>query len=220
MRLSTPQVETRSLALAACVFLAVAVFASVLIAPRNALKARGSAPLPIHSLGKRPVLQIELAWSEQDLMKVFQPGDTKANLHDANVGNNLDTFLFIPSYTGLLLTLGLLIARSPRLSAQWPLFIALLLTPAIAICDWGENWGIARAIHHIEVQGKPEAGDALRISTPSLAKWTLTMVVCAVFGMEAFYTRNWKWFPAAVALILLSLGIAFVLCSYARERWG
>jgi hypothetical protein len=220
MRLFTPQIETRYLTFAAVGFLVLAIFAMVLIAPHNALKARGPEPLPIHSLGKQPVLQIELAWTEQDLLKIFRPGNTKVNLYDANVGNHWDTFLFIPSYTGLLITVGLLIARSPRLSGQWPLFIALLLTPAIAICDWRENWGIARAIHHMEVQGRPEPGDALRISTPSLIKWTLTMAVCALFGMEALYTRNWKWFPVAGVFILLSVGIAFVLCSYARERWG
>jgi hypothetical protein len=216
----TSQIETRYLAFAAVVFLAMAIFANVLIAPHNALKSRGPAPLPIHSLRKAPVLQIELAWNEQDLMKVFQPGCTEANLHDANVGNYLDTFLFIPSYTGLLITVGLLIARSPRLNGHWPLFLALLLAPAIAIFDLSENLRISRVIHHIEVQGKPEPGDALRISTPSLAKWTLTMAICAVFAMEAFYTRNWKWFPVAGVFILLSLGIAFVLYAYARERWG
>jgi hypothetical protein len=115
------------------------------------------------SLGNYPVLQIELARSERDLVEIFRPGDTKANLHDADVGNNVDTFLFIPSYTGLLVTLGLLLGRSPRLSGHWPLLIALLLVPVIAIGDWGENWGIARALNDIQVQGSPEPGDALRI---------------------------------------------------------
>jgi hypothetical protein len=214
------QVETRSLAYAACGFMALAFLAILLIAPHNALKERGSAQLPMYSLGDRPVLQIELARSEADLMQIFLPGNIKANLRDAAVGNNLDTFLFIPSYTGLLFTLSLLLSRFIRPSGHDALLIAaILLVPMIAICDWSENWGITRAIHHIEAQGRPEAGDAVRISNPSLVKWTLTMLVLAVLGVEALYASNWKWFLLAAALILLSSWIAFVLCTYARERW-
>jgi hypothetical protein len=188
--------------------------------PCNALRTRGSAKLPMRSLGGYPVLQIELARSESDLREIFQRGDTQKNLQDAAMGNNLDTFLFIPSYTGLLVLLGLLLRRSPRLIGHWPLLVALLLVPVITICDWGENWGIARAIHHMGVQGGPEPEDALKISTPSLVKWITTLIVLAAFGLEAFYTRNWKWFPLAGAFVCSSLGIAFVLCSYARERWN
>ncbi len=165
-------------------------------------------------------MQIELAWTEADLMKIFSPGDIKANLRDARAGNNFDTYLFIPAYMGFLISLGLLLGRFTRLSSAIPLLIVILIVPIISICDWSENFGIARAIHHIEVHGNPDVGDAVRISSPSLIKWTLTAVVLAAFGIEAFYTVNWKWFPLAAALVFLSLWIAFVLCSYARERWA
>ncbi len=218
--LFSQQLETRSLAYVAGGLMALAFLAMLLIAPRNALKGRGSAQLPMHSLGNRPVLQIELARTEADLMQIFLVGNIQANLHDAAVGNNLDTFLFIPSYTGLLFTLCLLLSRFTRPSGHGSLLIAaILLVRVIAICDWSENWGITRAIHHIEAQGSPEAGDAVRISNPSLVKWTLTMLVLAVLGVEALYASNWKWFPLAAALILLSSWIAFVLSTYARERW-
>jgi hypothetical protein len=219
--LFSQQIETRTIAYAAWGFVALAFLAMLLIAPRNALKGRGSAKLPMRSLGEKPVLQIELARSEADLMQIFLVGNVEENLHDAAVGNNLDTFLFIPSYTGLLFMLCLLLSRFTRTSGHGPLLIAaVLLVPMIAICDWSENRGITRAIHHIEAQGSPEARDAIRISNPSLVKWTLTVLVLAVLGVEALYTNNWKWFPLAATLILLSSWIAFVLFAYARERWG
>lgn len=214
------QIETRVLVYVALGSLAIALLAAFLIAPLNAMKARGSARLPIRSLGRKPVLQIELAWSDADLMKIFSPGDIEANLRDAKAGNNLDTFLFIPSYSCLLIALGLLLSRFTRFSSPKLLLIIVLLVPIIAICDWSENFGIARAIEHIEAHRSPNDGDAVKISCPSLMKWILTVVVLGAFGIEAFYTNSWKWFPLATAFVLLSLRIASVLCFYARERWS
>lgn len=214
------RIGTRHLAYAACAFFALAILSMLFIMPRNALKARGAAKLPMRSLGNRPVLQIELARSEADLAQIFLPGNTEANLSDASVGNNLDTFLFIPAYTGFLISLGLLLARNPRIRIHRALLLITLLVPIIAVFDWAENWGIERTIHHIETQGSPQSGDASSISTPSLAKWILTMLILAVFGVEAFYTASWRWFPVGTVLLLLSLWIAIILSAYARERWA
>src|ERR1700742_2790020 len=53
--------EARYLVYLACSFAALVVLSARLIAPRNALKARGVADFPMRSLGEKPILQIELA---------------------------------------------------------------------------------------------------------------------------------------------------------------
>jgi hypothetical protein len=211
--------KTRYLVLAFAGFLLLAIIASRLIGPANAMKGRGTAPLPIASLGDRPVLQIELAWKEAQLEQIFLGGDKKANFHDASVGNTLDTLLFIPAYAGALITLGLMICRATKLRGPVP-YLILLLVPAIACCDWSENWGVSNTIHHMETQGKPDAGDAVRISTPSLIKWALTALVLAALGIEAFYTGSAKWWPVTVISAFIATWIGAVLSCYAKERWG
>jgi hypothetical protein len=215
-----PQIRTRYLAYLAFGFLGLGILTSILIAPYNALPGRGTEKLPMHSLGQKPILQIELSRNESDLAHILQRGDTSANLRDAMIGNNLDTFLFIPSYTGLLLCLTLLLSRFTKFTSPALPLAVLRRVPIIALSDWTENWGIARTIHHIKSEGAPTAGDALRISTPSLVKWTLTAIVLMVLGVEALYVRSWKWVPLAAVLIPLGSWIAVILSSYARERWG
>lgn len=215
-----PQFSTRFLGYLAIGFLGLGILSSVLIAPYNALPGRGTERLPMHSLGQKPILQIELSRNEPDLAFILQCGDTRANLRDAMIGNNLDTFLFIPSYTGLLLCLALLLSRFTKLTSPALPLAVLLLVPIIALSDWTENFGIARTIHHVESESAPSAGDALRISTPSLIKWTLTAVVLIVLGVEALYVRSLKWVPLAAVLIFVGAWIAVILSSYGRERWG
>jgi len=173
------------------------------------------------SLGK-PILQLELARNEDDIRAILMKGDKPRNLADARAGNLLDTWLFIPGYAGLLLTLGLLLARGTCRDSL--LIAALVLVPVIAIADWTENAGIERAIEHIAPDhGEPHPGDAHRISTPSIVKWTLIAVVLLWYGVAGVISvPSWyaAW-PGVIATIALIAGFAEArqLAGYFRERF-
>src|SRR5215469_13991224 len=105
-------IPTRALAIAAVALLALQVVALILMDPYNRLTGRGDAPLPMHRLGNAPIIQIELARSEDDLRAIFLAGDVARNLRDARMGNDLDTFLYIPAYTGFFIVLGVILRRA------------------------------------------------------------------------------------------------------------
>ena len=68
--------STRDLVVAALLLFAFsACVALFLLEPRNRLDGRHSAPLPIQSLGNRPILQLELARSETDIVAILGEGD-------------------------------------------------------------------------------------------------------------------------------------------------
>src|SRR2546430_5794389 len=98
----------RVLVLAAIVLLLLAgLINALLLKPHNSLPGRGAKPLPIPNLVGGPVVQLELARSEQDIRDILMVGNTAQNVSDARAGNKYDTFLFIPAYSALLLVLAL-----------------------------------------------------------------------------------------------------------------
>jgi len=141
-------------------------------------------------LGDAPILQVELARNEDDLRAVFMAGDIAQNLRDARSGNLLDSFLFIPGYAGFLLAAGLLLAGADSQRFRVALLAALFVIPVIAICDWVENLGIANTLDHIERDHMPHAGDALRISGPSMIKWALLAAVLIIYGLTSRWGKN------------------------------
>jgi hypothetical protein len=149
------------------------VVVGALLGRFNRLPSRGNAPLPIRSLGNQPIIQIELARSEDDLRAVLSAGNRAANLRDVRTGNRIDSFLFIPAYAGLLTAFGVLLRRHSAARLRAFVVTALLLVPVIAVCDWVENGGISQTLDHFETSAGPHAGDAARIAYPSLAKWLL-----------------------------------------------
>jgi hypothetical protein len=219
------KVSEESLAICAGVFLLLAVVAGTLIAPYNRLAGRGKARLPISSLSQKPILQIELARQDLDLVDILAPGDTKRNLHDARVGNDLDTFFFIPAYTGLLLSVGLLLLRSDQRWQKLKL-VGAVAVPVAAVCDWLENAGITATLDHFGSNGAPLPGDAMHISRPSLVKWTLLSIILSIYGICAL--RNlipWRWARLGMAAIgvggtLLGAWIAVMLTRYALAMNG
>jgi hypothetical protein len=181
----------------------------------------------MHSLDRHTILQIELVRDESALEQIFSPRDkpitpeqVSANLHDAMAANDLDTFLFIPSYTGLFIVLSIVVGRFSQLrtAGRLSIFISVLAV-ATAFCDWSENRGIAVAIRHIQAHGVPETGDAHRISNPSLAKWSFTILVLALSGVAALATKRWWGVGLGVSLIILCLLTATGLYEYVAERW-
>jgi len=213
-------ISTRVLAIAAITLLLLQAVALVLMEPYNRLSGRGSAALPMHKLGDTPIYQIELARNEDDLRAIFLAGDVARNLSDARAGNNLDTFLYIPAYIGFLIILGLILRRVDPKWAGILFLCAVVVAPVVAVSDWTENFGIARALDHFERDGGPHLGDAMRIATPSIIKWTLVTAVLLVYGVCAI--RKPRLWRIAVAVLTLGLGGSFavMLARYAAVRLG
>jgi len=231
--------SARLFAFCAIGFLVLLVVGTALIAPHNKLPGRGDAPLPIETLPNMPVLQIELARKEDDLVDVLTKGNLSHNLEvlptenqsrnfkDARIGNDLDTFLFIPAYAGLRMSLGLMRARGDE---QWRVLLllaALVAAPMAVGCDWAENAGISATLHHFEEPGHiPHPGDALRISTPSFIKWMTLAAVLLIYGIAGFrQIRKQSWALAGTAVIAVAgtgLGavLLYTLIQYGWKRWG
>jgi hypothetical protein len=215
-----PFLPTRALVIASILLFAAAVIGTMLIGPYNRLSGRGEAKLPMNSLGDRPILQVELARSEDDIRAVLITGDSRANLHDATIGNRLDTFLFIPAYAGFLFTIGVLLTRADPRRASLLSLLALVVVPIIALGDWTENYGIAGTIDHIAQTGAPQAGDALRISSPSLVKWTLLALTLLAYGGIALrISKAWS-IPLGILLLGVGLSLSITLVNYLLERFS
>ena len=213
-------ISRTALWICAAVSIAVVVLGAILIRPRNRLACRNGAPLPISVLGDAPILQVELARNEDDLRAIFMVGDIAQNVRDARAGNLLDSFLFIPGYAGFLLAAGLLLAGADSQPYRVALLVALLAIPIIAICDWVENLGIAHTLDHIEHDHMPHAGDALRISGPSMVKWALLAAVLVIYGLTAAGARM-GWLVASFGILQLIVGAAITiqLIRYFRVRF-
>jgi hypothetical protein len=201
-------------------FLILTAVVGAMLGQFNRLPARGSAPLPIRSLGNQPILQIELPRDEADLRAVLSTGDLAANVRDARAGNRIDSSLFIPAYASLLAAIGVLLRRHSAARLRAIVLAALLMVPLIAVCDWVENEGISQTLDHFERSGAPHAGDAARIAYPSLAKWLLLSIVLLVFGIAAIVQPPvWRQGVGVLLLVLETL-MTFTLARYALERWS
>ena len=214
----------RFLAIVALFFLVLVVVGGVLISPHNRLSGRGRATLPMKSLGHNPILQIELARNESDLVQVLATGDLVRNLRDADVGNKVDTYLFIPAYAGLLITIGLLIAGGAQNWSRGFVLLAVVAVPVAAICDWTENAGISACLNHFKQDGRPHPGDAVRICRPSLVKWILLAIILLIYGLAVFRIlaagRSALSGMALIAVISTFLGcyLVFTIVRYLSER--
>lgn len=217
---SLASISTSKLLFLAGICLVGAVIGGLLISPHNRLPGRHGARLPMPVLGDAPILQVELARNNDDLRRVLMVGDVEENLKDATAGNRYDTFLFIPAYTGLLFAIGMLLSRTGSRLARTVFLLAVLAVPAIAVCDWMENYGISEAIQHISADGGPHDGDAVRISTPSFVKWVLISVVLLIYGVAAASKAQWWRLALSVVLLVAGSALAIKLGRYAWLRWS
>lgn len=215
----------RTLQCSAAAFFFLLLLGAILIGPHNQLSCRGNAPLPLSSLGARPILQVELAWKAYQLDCVLTPGNPVRNVADARTGNNLDTFLFIPAYAGFLISLGLILARQDPSGRGVLRVVALVVVPVAAICDWMENHGIAVVLNKLDNHVKLADSDAVRISTPSLLKWSLLAFLLLYYGftgVREIRHRNRKSVSfGVVSALVLAAGslLAYMLAHYGLERW-
>jgi hypothetical protein len=181
---------------------------AILTTVYNRLRGRGKAPLPVKILPEKPILQVELAWKAEQLKKVLCEGDSERNIKDARIGNNLDTFLFIPSYLVLSASVGLILAQGDRRWRSLLVILALVAVPFAAICDWVENSGITRVLDKLKNNLSLDDHDATRISTPSFIKWTTLGFVLLIYGVTAL-RRPMLWHRDPACLIAW-LGFLFL----------
>lgn len=192
----------------------------LLLRPHNSLPCRGNAPLPLCSVQGPPVLQLELAWRDDDIVKILapEPATLQRNIDDARAGNRIDTLLFVPTYALLLVALGGLAATRGRGFDRWFVAIASLAV-VIAAADWAENYGITQALDHLQT-GAVHSGDARAISNPALVKWFLLPVVLLLISVQLFKTLSLGPSALGLATLLLAAAIGYGLAQYARERFG
>jgi hypothetical protein len=202
---------------AAVLLIAALTIGRILIKPRNSLRGRGDAPLPMKSLGTAPVLQLELVRKDQDISAILTKGDVRANVADARAGNWIDTWLFIPLYASSLLLMGTFLTRG---ETRWPealLWFSILAVCTIAICDWTENAGIERTLRHIEANNVPQAGDAKAIALPSRIKWILLAVVLLMYAISALLQPGLGLKLFGLVLLAAAGNLIRMLVAYFQE---
>jgi hypothetical protein len=190
-----------------------------LLRPHNDFPARGDAALPLPAVRGPAILKLELAWRDEDVTQILAPAaDPEAirrTIADARAGNWADTWLYVPSYSLLLITLGALGAAAGR-SNRW-LTAIVIGAVIVAVGDWLENLGISRALDHPE-SGGIRPGDARAISNPALVKWIMLPVVLGLISTQLFTARRWWTVALGTVSLALALYITFALSAYARER--
>jgi len=127
--------SVKALEIAPAAFLVLLLVGAALLGPHNKLPGRGNAPPPMKSLGKMPILQVELAGDAKDLDQVLTPGDLERNINDAPKGKNFDTFLFIPASSGLLVFVCLIAANGDGRGHAMRIPVNLASVPLAAARD-------------------------------------------------------------------------------------
>jgi len=203
------------------IFLVLTVIGMVWISPYNRLPSRENAPLPLKSLGDRPILQLELGRRDSDLASILSVGNKPSVLREASRGNEIDTSFFIPAYAGLLICSGLLLASTDHRWRAVLAFTAVAIVPIAAVCDWVENAGISKAIHHFETGNAAHPGDAMRISRPSQVKWALLTLALFVYGVAAVrqLTRLHRINAESICVAVGGIGLGLLLSLMLSRYW-
>lgn len=217
-----PGIRTTWLGAGGCALAVAATIAVIALGGYNRLPGRDAAvPLPMKSLGSRPVLQLELARGDADVAAILATRDDAARtrlVQNLRNGTWLDSLYLIPAYTLLLAALALLIQRGGKITSRKIFITTLWAIAAIALCDALENWGIAHVASLLD-HNEPLTGVAWRIASPALVKWILLAVVLTVLGALALMHSGWR----LVAGALLSVAgpmTAVQLVRYFAERFG
>jgi hypothetical protein len=126
--------------------------------------------------------------------------------------------LFIPGYAGFLVIIDVLLARDEERVGRILTLAACVAVLIAAACDWAENYGISKTLDHIEHVGRPEPGDAKRISIPSVIKWSLLAGTMLFFGFTAVRRRaEWERFVLGAVFAVLGVGTVSMLGQYASQ---
>jgi len=169
-------------------------------------------------LPDKPVLQLELGRTDagisQILVTALDKKQTDANIKNARAGNNLDTFIFIPAYSLVLVSIGLLLYRT--IIWRTLALATVFAVPIVSCSDWTENLGIAQTLHHLESDASVHHGDALRIADPSTVKWTLLLLILCVYSVHALRIGRIGWVALGLSLIGGIYFIASFLLPYSH----
>jgi len=181
------------------------------IAPHNSVSSRLAKPrLPISSLPRLPVMQLEFVRGAEDGRAILQVGTDaeEKNVAAVKTGNDLDTRHLIPRYAVLLVLLSLLIAQGSKSIGDLVFLAALLATAVIASADLLENSGIARILAAPADDDMTDRA-AVMVSAAAFVKWTLLGLLLIYLGVVAWLGQSWRrWLmPVLFAVGLLLLAI-------------
>ena len=181
------------------------------IAPHNSVSSRLAKPrLPISSLPRLPVMQLEFVRGAEDGRAILQVGTDaeEKNVAAVKTGNDLDTRHLIPA---LRRAVGPPVAAHPQGSksiGDLVFLAALLATAVIASADLLENSGIARILAAPADDDMTDRA-AVLVSAAAFVKWTLLGLLLIYLGVVAWLGQSWRrWLmPVLFAVGLLLLAI-------------
>jgi hypothetical protein len=190
----------------------------VSIAPHNQMKGIArTSPLPIATLPKGPVMQLAFARNQHDIATILHVGEQTQQdaIKAVATGNFRDTVVLVPGYTLLLIALTLLIARASGPAGMSVFGAGLVLTMALALADFAENYGIATALSAAQ-HGHPMSDAARRVMVAAaFSKWTLLTLIGIGLGVASALHHR-KWGRRLVAPLLLAASIV-MLATVARH---
>lgn len=198
------------------IWLTLAVGAS--IEPFNEMPKR-TTRLPIESLPRKPVLQLEFARGSADVETILEVGrETQArNVSDVRRGNELDTWRLIPSYTLLFILLSLLVGQGSQRIGLRVFLAGAAVALIIAGFDWRENSGITRLLDS-PADPSITSEAAARVAHSAFFKWVLIGFFFIALGVAAYLQQTWRRFLAPV-LFLAGVWVLAPIWRHAVDRW-
>jgi hypothetical protein len=164
------------------------------IGPHNRMPSRlEKPPLPIASLPRRPVMQLEFVRGPEDVRAILQVGSASQakNIEHLRTGNDLDTRHLIPRYAILLIVLSLLVAQGSKTIGDLVFLGGVVAAVLIAGADLVENSGIERILNSPEVD-RVTAQASLVVSAAAFVKWTLLGLLSIYLGVVVALSQTWR----------------------------
>jgi hypothetical protein len=188
------------------------------IEPFNRMSAR-TTRLPIDSLPRKPVLQLEFARGSADVETILEVGrDTQArNVSDVRKGNELDSWRLIPSYTLLFILLTLLVAQGTKRIGLRMFLVGVAVAVIIAGFDWRENSGITQLLNS-PANASITSEAAARVAQSAFIKWVLIGTFFLALGVAAYLQQTWRRFLGSV-LFLAGIWVLAPIWRHAVDRW-
>ena len=173
-------------------------------------------PLP-NGLSK-PVLALELVKSRDEVEMVLGDGEGESSKITRNMMKEDlkgDSYVFIPIYWLLLITMSWLLTRRQFNWATWAGIAAGVSVTGAAIFDYLENAGIRAVLDKPIAEITDQM--ALAIRRPSLVKWALIFIAMGLLA-AIFWQRNWIMLLAVAYLLIAIIGLAGLIYHPAIEK--
>jgi hypothetical protein len=197
-----------------CLIAAAAWFysAAKTIAAHNKMSSRLEKPaLPIDSLPRRPVMQLEFVRGANDVRSILQVDSAaqSQNVADVRAGNDYDTRHLILRYAILLIVLTLLVSQGSKTIGDLVFLSGVVMVLLIAAADFWENVGIARILDSPANDAVTGAASTL-VSSAAFVKWVLLALLLIYLGVIASLSRTWRRWLTPVLFIAGVLLLAIV----------